>query len=233
MTTITGTATTPPGAADAQDLIDRAQNELADATATTFSETLLLEWLNTAVRSYGRFFKRTLSTTLTTTAGDRTYTLPTDFHRPITIEYPTGQTPPAYLGRRLYYSPDFYGFAYFDVVDTNPPALWLGQEPSAGETITVYYEGDHDFDMAATDDVTVPDKHHDVLILHIIWTARKYLLAQAEQDGETSPLDIDALANDANDALIDYQTAMANIRCEQSESVVITGWLADTHDRIY
>lgn len=232
MTTITGTAVTGQ-VITAQTLVNRAQNALSDASEVTWSETLLLEWLNEAIRAYSRLFKRERETTITTTSGLHTYALPTDFHRAISIEYPTGDDPPTYLARAHYTLPAFWQNPYYDILEGDTFDITIGQSPEAGETITIRYQADHDFALTPSSTVTVPQRHHDALVAHVIWSAKKELLAQATQDGDSSSLDLGALADDANDALANWETAVSAIACEQSRSIIINGWKVDEQDRIY
>lgn len=198
-----------------QNLIDRLQNSLDDSAAGVWTEARLAEWLNDAIRDYSIHFKRLRTTTISTTANDRTYDLPADFSAVVSVEFPAGETVPVYLKQRPFTHREFFSSTgYFDIVgrgdDTNVSEIWISEAPAASQSIVIEYEAWHDFVLATSGTVTVPAEHHHILIAYGLWQA-SLMLQMNEQQAPTSnsSLLMSQLGQNANVLRRQYLEALA------------------------
>jgi len=221
-------------------LADLAQNLLSDAGAATWTQAVIEEWCNAAIKDYSQHFPRITSATITTTLNTNAYDLPADFLSIINVEYPTGEDPPEYLSRLDHRHPDFWiNDCFYDIIthfDTGDVAeIWVSVDPPADETITYRYNATHEYGLASGETVTVPGHHENILTSFVVWKAALELLS-AEQQSPTSnsSLLMGQLANNAARAKRAYFQAIAQaLRSQEGESAVVT-WkgLADL-DQIY
>jgi hypothetical protein len=221
------------------ELADKAQNAISDSGASTWSQSLVEEWCVEAIRDYSQHFPRRINTTINTSADDRKYDLPADFRGIVSVEYPTGEDPPEYLEHRSYTEDGFWERdSYFDIIIRADVAdvaeLWISEKPSASETITVEYIGDHDLSLSSGDTITVPERHEHILIEFVIWRAWVELQG-AEQQSPTSnsSLLMSQYASNADRAKRSYVEALARgLRSQEGKSVRMK-WKFDKFDRIY
>jgi hypothetical protein len=222
------------------DLIDLCEADLADSGNATWSAADVEQWLRDAIADYSIHFPRVLSTTIATSADDRTYDLPADFLEPLTVEYPTGEDPPEYLKRRGYTHPDFWEVdGYFTIVhrgdDTDVDELWISEEPDDAETITVIYKGKHDNTIDAGDNLTVPARHHYLLRYYVQWQARLQLqIAEEKSPTSNSSLIMAQLSSNAQRAKRVYLDALSKaIFAETKSGPVSWQGQAQESSRIY
>lgn len=183
MATGTGTKAAPPYAVTAGELTSDARVALDDAAAAAWSDAELLAFLNEAVREYSQHLPRIGEANLIAAAQQRRYALPWDAAAVISVEYPVGEEPPAYLGRLRYKSARFEGHHYDVLLShdlTRPPELLLGFDPGAGEALTARYLHPHDSDLTADTYLTVPADHHHVLIQYILFAAARQLQSREQ-----------------------------------------------------
>ena len=162
-----------------QTLIDECEADLKDSGNSYWTAADVERWLRDSIKDYSEHFPRTLTTTLLTLDGDRTYDLPANGREVLSVEFPSGETPPILLKRRPYSHPDFWQEnGYYDFIprkdDSDPPELWISEEPAGsmvGQTITVHYQGDHDATIATGGTVTVPSRHQPILRAYVLWLA--------------------------------------------------------------
>jgi hypothetical protein len=162
-----------------QTLIDECEADLADGGNVYWTAADVERWLRDGIKDYSEHFPRTLTTTLLTVADDRTYDLPANCREVLAVEFPSGQTPPVFLQRRPYNHPQFWQEnGYYDFVarldDSDAPELWVSESPAGsmvGQTITVYYLGEHDAAIATGGTVTVPGRHQPILRAYVLWQA--------------------------------------------------------------
>ena len=217
-------------------LADSIQDILSDAAAAKWTQAVIEAWLNQAIQDYTQHFTRRKSTTISTTADDRTYDLPSDFRHIISVEYPTSQTPPEYLSRRPYTHPDFWDQSErYDIVtlgdDNDTAEIWISKKPAAAETITIWYEAMHDYALAAGDTITVPADHHPILTAYVVWIASQNL-QHAEQQTPTSSssLLMAQLASNSDNLRRAHVEILAKaIRGAEGESVIVN-WVAGSSD---
>ncbi len=222
------------------DLADQIQILLSDSGAATWSQSVIEGWVNDAIRDYSNHFPRLVTSTIATSADDRSYDLPTDFQEIVTVEYPTGEEPPEYLSRLSFKHADFYqGDYWYDIIRRedvdDADELWMSKKPGASETITITYNASHDHALASGDSVTVPSKHHNILTAFVYWKAAQELQS-AEQQSPTSSssLLMAQLANNADRLKRAYATAVAQALAGQEGRAARVVWSGESEaNRIY
>ena len=220
-------------------LADRAQNAISDSGATTWSQSVVEEWTVEGIRDYNKHFPRTVNGTISTTADDHQYDLPSDFRGIVSVEYPTGQDPPEYLAQKSRLGDGFWNqTGFFDVIlrrDASDVAeIVISEAPAAGETITIEYLADHDLNLASGDTITIPERHEGIIVEFVIWRAWLELLG-AEQQSPTSSssLLMSQYASNADRAKRSYVEALARaLRAGEGASGRVQ-WRLDKYDRIY
>jgi hypothetical protein len=167
MPTISGTPLSPLSATLLSELRDIVQNRLSDPNGTTFTDSLVQEWLLDAIRDYSNHFPRTIEATLPIVSGTTRYDLPANFQHIVRVEYPDGEE-----------NNDYTISPRRD--ETNADQLWLDQEPTADGTLRYWYTAAHPTDLGASDPITVPNHHHQILTLYAMWQATA--LRQSNQE---------------------------------------------------
>jgi hypothetical protein len=212
----------------AGDVISEIRAALDDAAAATWSDAELLGYLGEGVREYSVHLPRVVEATLAAVAGERRYALPWDAAAVLSVEYPRGQEPPAYLPRRRYKAQGFAAGRYYDLLPshdlTQPPALLLSFAPEAGEALAVRYLRPHESDLTADTYLTVPAEHHHVLLQYVLFAAARRLQS-AEQAAPTnnSSLLMGQLAANTRRLELAYLNALNRIlyqRLGEGEAVV-------------
>lgn len=221
------------------DFIDRVENAVNDATNTYFSAALVEEWIEDATREYSLHFPRETYNDITTSAGVRAYSLPADLQDVIHVIYPLGDQPDpflTYLDRRNphFYDNDehYYWHRHLDAQATI--SIWISATPDAGETIRVYYLGDHDLDVAGGSDISVPGRHEIILVKYCVWKAVKYLEQAEEQDPTSnSSLLMAQMAQNAFRAERAYYDVLRRALAGMEGRSARATWQLDKYDRIY
>ena len=229
MTTISGTILTGPSLTLAT-LADQIQaSYLNDTAEATYTQTQVEQWLKDAIRDYSLHFPRQLSHTISTTADQRTYSLPALFTDMLSVEYPAGQDNPEYLTRRAYTHESFWGNNHYDIVpredDSDQTELWIGPEPAASESITIEYHAYHNYDIDSADPVTVPQVHHHILIIYVMWQSIKLLQTNEQQNPtSSSSLMMSLLAQNAQQEYNNYIKAMKDAVKERPSKPGVLKW---------
>jgi hypothetical protein len=221
------------------DLADRAQNAIGDSAAATWTQALIEEWVVEGLRDYSQHFPLTQTTTFTTTAGQREYTLPSDFVGVVSVEYPQGESPPSYLVQLSRLDPRFWvQDGWYDVLAFNDATtdskLIVSNEPETGESIALVYHATHNFAVAAGGAVQVPAHHEHLLVDFVIWRVWLELLG-AEQQAPTSnsSLLMAQLATNADRAKRQYVESLARAIYAAGGDSRAVRWRLDRFDRIY
>ena len=214
--TFSGTAAASSGTFS--DFVNRCQLFLNDEGAGTWDTEMIATFLNDAVRDYSQHFPRVQEQTIETADGIQYYDLAQDFLGVLSVEYPAGQVPPAYLSRKSYTAGGFWhSNSYYDILPNrsadDPDELWISADTAGGEQITVRYHALHTLiaDPAApAESLTVPQEHQQLLVKYVRWQAALHL-ASAEQQAPTSnsSLLMAQLAQNARRDELAYHTAVA------------------------
>jgi hypothetical protein len=162
--------------------------ELGDEGATRlWSDSLLNEWLNEAIRDYGRVVPREEATTLLTVAGQATYALPLGLIEVVRVEHPAN-TFRVFAPRT--------GGEWGDAAltpDPSPPGrgecgysydVWEGQlvlEPAPGasdESVAVRYTTRRAEPTTDAEPLPVTGGDEDLLLLYVCGRALTWVSAQ-------------------------------------------------------
>ena len=225
----TGTAAAPPYAVTAGELVSQIRLALDDAAAAVWSDGELLGFVNEAAREYSQHLPRLGEVTLAAVADTRRYPLPYDAAAVLSVEYPAGQEPPAFLTRRRRQSPSFAGGRYYDALLprdlTGPPALLLSFAPAAGTALLARFLRPHDSELSAGSYLTVPSEHHHVLLQYVLFAAARQLMAR-EQAAPTnnSSLLMGQLASNARRLELAYLNALNRILYQRLGEGEVVGW---------
>lgn len=208
-----------------------------DGSVIYWSDDQIDTWINAALNELSAHFPRTLTTTITTSADDRTYDLPANFLKMLSVEYPTGDEPPTYLSHKAFNGPNFWGNdGYYDVIqrgdDTDVNELWISEKPAASETITINYHGKHTIPTADGDTITLPDHLKELLILFCLWKAFEERAANEAANPDPSNLIISTMTLNAYRAERAFKWELERLQRAHSETA-ITSWSMDKFDQIY
>lgn len=199
------------------DMINRCQVFLNDESDTTWDTEMIGTFLNDAIRDYSQHFPRIRMYTINLVEGIQKYDLPGDFLAALSVEYPTGETPPAYLTRMTYSRAGFWDIdGFYDIIHsadyTNTDKIKISAVPFSTETAVIYYHAYHNLIPDPATPIgnnSVPMQHQHLLVLHVQWKASVHL-ANAEQQNPTSnsSLLMAQLAQNARRNELSFHTAM-------------------------
>ncbi len=208
--TISGSVIASPGSVTMQQLIDQIQIDLADPLAATWSESDLLQWLNDAIRDFSLEHPRRRNSSITAVSSQHKYTLPDDHIDTISVEYPSGQTPPEYLLEKNYVDLDFWtNDNHYATIHNNDQEedneLWIAATPAGSESIAIEYAAYHPHTLAAIDNTTVPIEFHHVLKVFVMARATEYLqMKEQATPTSSSSLLMSMLAQNAQQLRAEY-----------------------------
>lgn len=216
--TFSGSAVAAGGSLNS--FVNRCQVFLNDELDSTWDTEIIANFLNDAIRDYSQHFPRVKSTAINCSDDDNDYDLPADLLGVISVEYPAGEDPPAYLIRKTRTAAGWWNSdSFYDVIphrdDGDVDELIISADPSSGETITVTYNAIHTLaaDPATpTETLSVPEEHQHLLTKYVRWMAALHL-ASAEQQSPTSnsSLLMAQLAQNARRDEIAYSTALQQV----------------------
>jgi hypothetical protein len=215
-------------------LIDRAQVLLNDEAAATWDTEMVGTFINDAIRDYSQHFPRQADTTINMTTGTSTYNLPADLLAVHSVEYPTGETPRAYLSRLpVSHSAFSCGQNWYDYRRTFSsaavPTLTLSATVATGESAAVIYAATHavmDDPSSPTGTNTVPDQHQPLLMKYVLWQATNHLLmAEQQSPSSNSSLLMAQLSQDAGRLERAYQTAVRQAMFDADGESQIVPWI--------
>jgi hypothetical protein len=225
-----GTRAVPASGITAAALLAECRVALADAgDPPTWSDAELLTLLNEAIREYSQHLPRVAETRLAAVVGERRYALPADTRALLSVEYPEGRDPTAYLTRLAHKSRRFVAAptAYDSLPRhdlTAAPSLLLSFDPAAGETLVVRHTRPHASATTADDDLTVPADHHHVLLGYVLFAAARQLQA-AEQAAPTGgSLLMAQLAANARRHELAYLNALNRILTQRQGESQVVAW---------
>jgi hypothetical protein len=226
-------------------LADRAQVYLNDVAVGTWPQATVETWVVDAVRDYSQYFPRVIYDALADVGSspDHYVELSDEFLEMIQVEFPTGSTPPNYLQRRSMHHPNFWEVdGYYDIVYTEQDAtdpggairalLMFSRQPVDDEGWAIRYLARHPADGAG-DDVTVPEDHHQILMLFVVWQAVKERAATAIQDPDTTSDSLQKMVNAEMQAHEEYRRAINTAQQKRAQSGWSGPWRSDGFDPIY
>ena len=237
---IPGIAVVPTGTVLLSELRDEVQVRLGDSGGVTWPDATIEEWLNAAIRVYSQHLPRTVEATIAVLAGVQEYALGGDFQSMVRVEYPDAQTPPEYLKQaEIDGSGNFWGLpGYYAVTERQAAGyaaeIWLADSPAANGTLRCWYLADHDFNLASGDTLTVPERHHEVLVLYVLWQAslERQAIEEASPTSNSSLL-MAQLAQNAWRRERAFYTALAEAKKETMGKTAVVQWLPRGYEEIY
>jgi hypothetical protein len=219
---------------DSRDLIGDT-----NALAYIFTDQQVDSWINMAIRDLNNHFPRTITDTLSTTAGAHIYDLPATFISMLKVEYPTGDNPPSYLKYRSSQLVTFWNCeGYYDILypqdstSTNPPQLVLSASPGEAETITYTAKVDHNQLADAGDETTLLDRLTHLIPLYVRYKAWQELASSEGMDPD--PIKLLAATQEVNSYRAEraYYKALDMAKKALSASEVVE-WQMPGNNRIY
>jgi hypothetical protein len=176
---------------------------------------------------------------ISTTAGTHAYDLEVTHTAILSCEYPTSETPPRYLLRRVYTHKNFWlTDGYYDMIkpsdsdSENPPQLLISDSPALGETITLWLNEDHPELSEGADECSLQERYLHLIGLFVRWKCWQELSTTEGMD--PSPLTTLAFTVEINSKRAEeaYRTALKAAQVAQQDSGVVA-WTFDKFDPVY
>lgn len=221
-----------------QSLRSLIRRRLGDsASPTHWSDLQINQWINDAIAEHSIHFPRKLNVTIACSDDDRAYDLPFNFLGAVSVEYPKGEDPPQYLYRSENTRPNFWQVdGYYDIVRRDDSGdvdeIWISENPTAGEEIEIIYLAEHAFLDDDSDECSVLDRHLELIVLFVRWTAYQELASSESSDPDPTSLQSGTLELNAFRAERAYRSMLKRISAAESESAAAT-WSMDRFDRVY
>lgn len=224
-------------------LVDRIQLLLNDTAGTVWAQTDIEEWVVSGIREYSVHFPRTITSTGTTTAGEREIDLDEDFIAVLQVEFPRTDDPPHHYLKRLPRThPDFWlSDDYYDVepANANPTAastLYLSAMP-AGESIGITYAASHlpltttiPPSLAA---ITVASYHEQIVEQYAVWQAYVKRLSTEVQNPDLTIRLMQQYKLAVQVAEASYRSSLRQALQARAAGGWTGPWRMDKNDRIY
>ena len=215
-------------------LRDLCRRRLGDlAVPYKWSDLQVNQWINDAIADYSIHFPRRVALKIDCATGMHTYDLPADCHAVLRVEYPHGEYPPKYLQLSDSASPFFYDSGYLydfaPAMDADTPGqIIISASPLSIEDIEIIYQGDHTYLDDDAGEVTVLDRHLELVMLYVRWAAYQELATTESSDPDPTSLALSTLELNAYRAQRLYLQALD--KTQQAESIsatvhwVMNGW---------
>ncbi len=214
-------------------------NLIGDPSYATFTQLQIDDWINQAIRDLSIHFPRLSTYQIDATAGAHTYDLESYIKGVISVEYPTGQTPPRYLQRRSYTDPRFYlQPGYYDFLkyqtstSTLPPVLYISDLTLAGQHIDIICAIDHAPLLDSGDECTVLERHYHLIGLFVRWKAISERSTHESMDPSPLAMRASLMENAAQKAETAYKDALARAISAEADSGQAS-WKMDRFDGRY
>ncbi len=225
-----------------QQLVDRTQIQIGDSGAAVWTEAVVIDWLKDAIRDYSLHFPRRVAYLFTAnTSTEYSDDLDPGTREIITVEHPTGESPPRYLKQLAHTHPDFYNGDYYDYThlgtEADPLAsvwLWLSN-PQDGEDVEVWALADQATSYTVLgDNIGIPEKHQPILMQFVYWKATLELLAQEQQaPTSNSSLLMSQINQNARDAKNRYDGMIRNALASTESRSRFVNWQGYDTGRVY
>jgi len=221
------------------DLEQQVGNLTGDTSHTIFPLLQIDDWINRAIEDLSVHFPWYTDYTISTAANKHTYDLETYIKGIVSVEYPTGQTPPRYLQRKAYTEANFYLIpGFYDLLKTQtddsstPTILYISDVTPASKTIAVLCSSDHSPLTTSSDATTVLARHVHLIGLFVRWKAFSERSSHDMMD--PSPLSNRFASMEIAVQRVEqaYKDALARAIAAEAESG-ISSWQMDRFDRIY
>jgi hypothetical protein len=221
-----------------QSLRDLCRRRLGDLEVPyKWSDLQVNQWINDAIADYSIHFPRRVELKLDCTLNTHSYALPADCHGLLSVEYPTGQDPPEYLrpadrfAAGFYTHDDLYDFLPSHDQDS-PGSLCISADPTAAQDINVIYLADHAYPDDDLDEITILERHYELILLYVRWAAYQELASSESSDPDPTSLALSTLELNAYRAQRLYLQALEKAHKAEAHSVMAT-WKMDNWKKIY
>lgn len=197
----------------------RALLRLTLSSAAAWPDSTLDNWIGSAIRLYSAHFPRRLRTTISLAYGTQAYAVPgsTEVRGLISVEYPSGQSPPRLLRCMSEYSEAFaaggacYALRGVGADDTSAVAsLVFAEVVHDDETAIVEYWGPHPAPAAGTDEavITVPAQHVEAISAYVEFAALYELEMDEALVTDGSTIELAQLGDESRRAWNRYKEVM-------------------------
>jgi hypothetical protein len=205
----------------------RAALRLTLTGATDWPDATLDKWIQDAIRFYSVEFPRTWRKTQALTTGTQAYALPGGhgFLHVISVEYPSGQSPPIFLQQvdersaEFASAGDYYalrGIADSTAIagDTAQGSIVFAPTVATGENAIITYAGTHPIPTAGSDNdqITVPVQHWEALYAFVDFRAHWELETDEALTISTVSIVLAQLGQEARRAWNRYKETIDRIR---------------------
>lgn len=219
----------------------RALIRLSLASTSDHPNATLDAWIADGIRFYSLHFPRTLYNDKTMTTGTQIYDAPGghNLREVLSVEYPTGDTPPTMLTRLPWTDPRFDGGNYYDVIpisdglsattDDAAYSIIFGPTVTTGNFAQIVYTTIHRLPVAAADStiLSVPDHHLLAITSYVEYRAACELENDEAVTVDTSNVSIvlAQLGQASRSAWFRFKNVLDRLVSESSKSAVIS-WRA-------
>ncbi len=210
-----------------QQVNELCRRRLGDRRAPyTFTDLQINQWIHDAIAELSQFFPQTLRARFTLQSGQNPLDLSSlvGFQTILRVRYPLGVQPPRFLRRRLRTQAGFFGNPLAYDLDRDEGGVWqlyLGVTPQGGEQLELTYQADHLFPSADDSELTIPDRHLELIVLFVRMAALQEQLAQLGAQALPAPALLNVRMLNAARARQEYLQALAKARQMDCESLLV------------
>jgi len=221
-----------------EELTDRVQLVISDSAEVVWSQMDVQEHVRSGIREYSKHFPRMLSLNIPAITDMHVYDLPADYFSMVSVEYPVGEEPPAYLIRGNSTTSYFWSSNIcYDVLlhfsATDMDELTLSASTDAGKTIRIAYNALHLFDVPSNTTLTIPQEHEEIVIAYAIWMCWRQRLGEFTKDAgsNSNTLLLDQIASNTDRAETAYRRLLRDTSLQHEPSLYPIAWQMDKWDR--
>jgi hypothetical protein len=167
--------------------------------------------------------------------------MPTDFREIISVEYPIGQFPTAYLIRKnrldagFYSEPNYYDVDHDYLLSSTGFMLYLSGPVAALAHIKTQYLANHDTNMADDDThfISIPDQYVNILIANVMCLAYRERLSYIMQDPTAHTVVIQQIVDMVQKMEDRYNSMVTEAQLKIAQSRITSNKAVDKFDRVY
>jgi hypothetical protein len=205
------------------------RSRLGDTLAPhQFSDLQVNQWINDSIAEYSIHFPRRLSVDLSIPAGAISLPLTSlaGYQQALHLECPLGQIAPSFLTRRSRHSGTAFtrGGTYDIELLENVPVLHLGEAPGDACTARLAYAADHAYPQADADELSVPDRHLELLVLFVRLCVKQAQLAIEQASEEPGSYLIANLSFNVNKAEQEYRARLKDYQRAGGDGAEWVSW---------
>lgn len=217
----------------------RARCRLLLASTAAWPDATLDGFIQDAIRFYSAEFPRLWRHSLSLVTGTPAYDLPGHFGlvEVASVEYPAGQTPPAFLVQVEEWDPDFQAgdavYALRGIDDSTAPGdeeavgqIVLAPAVATGETAVISYWGVHPVPAVGsdTDVITIPLPHWEALLAFVDFRCHWELEADEAVNATTTSVVLSQLGENGRRAWNRYREVMDRLQWLAASRSAVIDW---------